>query len=141
MKVILMTIVGLVVAPIFWVLQKIGVVKPPPKLSATFEALQSHLFRSGISVVGEMQPLALNNVQEVASFRLGFDPTRFYAVTITLSEDENSASIVEGEARGAPQFSGVRRNGALVMACTFSPANTALEEEFGNAFMSFKQGI
>jgi hypothetical protein len=141
LKAILLTLMGLIVAPIFWAVQKLGVVKAPPKLTAPFEALNLHLFKSGVSAVGEMQHLTINNAKEVAAFRLGFDPTKFYVVTVTLSDDEAAASLVEGEARNAPQFTGVSRNGAFVMACTFSPANSDLERQFATAFMSYKHGI
>src|SRR5688572_23269029 len=79
-KTILFSIVGLILAPFLWLLQRIGVLKAPPKLPGAFEALSNHLFLKGVSAVGEAHSLTVNNVRHVVAFRLGFDPTKFYVV-------------------------------------------------------------
>src|SRR5688572_21255664 len=137
MKVLFMTLVGLVLFPFFWLLQKLGVLKPPPAVTPQFEALSAHLFRSGISTVPEMCAVPLNNVTEAAAFRLGFNPTQFRVVMVTTSPTPEAAALVESEAAGAPQYTGVRRNACMVMACTFNPPDPALEQAFGKAFASF----
>jgi hypothetical protein len=76
-------------------------------------------------------------VSEVAAFQLGFDTSRRCLVTVMLCDDEAAAARVEAETRNVPHASGVGRNGTLVMACTFSPANPILERRFTAAFMSF----
>ena len=111
-------------------------------LSPPFEALIAHLFRSGVTAIGEMQrALVLPDVREVAAFRLGFDQNRFHLVTVTLSDDEAAAARVEEETRRVPQVSGVNRNGPFVMACTFNPADPILEQRFTAAFMSFQAAL
>lgn len=134
-------LLGIAVAPIFWLLQKLGVTKAPPALSPPFDALSAHLYKNGLAALGEMQQITVANVKEMASFRLGFDPAKFQIVTITLSPDENAAATVEAEAKNAPQFTQVCRNGCFVMACTFSPPDPELEKRFAAAFGSFKHGV
>ena len=113
-----------------------------PKLSPAFARLNEHFFRSGITAIGEMQhSLVIKGVSEVAAFRLGFDTSRLCVVTVMLAEDDEAAARVEAETRAVPQASGVIRNGPLVMACTFSPANPILERRVAAAFMAYQPGL
>jgi len=111
-------------------------------LSATFAALHAHLFRSGITALGEMQPsLVLPNVKEAAAFRLGFDPGRNFIVTVMHCESDEAATRLEAETRAVPQVSCVSRKGPFVMACTFNLADPILERRFVAAFQSFQPDL
>ncbi len=113
-----------------------------PRLSPPFARLDEHLFRSGVTATGSMQPaLVLDGVTEVAAFQLGFDMRRRYLVTVMLCDDDAAAVRVEAETRNVPQASAVARNGKYVMACTFSPANAILERRFAAAFMAFQSAL
>jgi hypothetical protein len=112
-----------------------------PKLTAPFARLNEHLFRSGITAIGEMQSMAVAGVTEVAAYQLGFDTGRRRLVTVMLCEDDDAAIRVESETRSVPHASGVGRNGPFVMACTFSPADPVLERRFAAAFMSFQSSL
>ena len=113
-----------------------------PKLSPAFADLNEHFFRSGITAIGEMQhALVIKGVREVAAYRLGFDTSRLYVVTVMLGEDEEAAARVEAETRAVPQASGVIRNGPFVMACTFQPSNQILEGRVAAAFMAYQPGL
>lgn len=138
MKVFFMVLLGLVVAPIFWILKKVGLFTPPEKLPPIFEMLSEHLFANGISATGELLTQELTNVQLLVSFSMGWNAEKLKVVMVTLSENEELASLVEEEANQAPQYSAVSRNGRLVMACSFKPEDKNLEEKFGQAFTTFK---
>jgi hypothetical protein len=129
-------------SPFFWLLARTGLVKPPPPLSPPFAALNAHFFRNGITAVGQMQrDLVLKDAAQVAAFRLGFDPGLFYVVTVMLSDDEEAATRVEVDTRAVPQVSTVARNGCLVMACTFRPANSILEQRVTAAFKAYQPDL
>ena len=111
-------------------------------MTPPFVELNAHLFRSGIPATGEMQhSLVLKGVSEVAAFRLGFDVNRFHVVTVMRCEDDTEAARVEAETRAIPNVSGVNRNGAFVMACTFRPADALMERRFTAAFLSYQAAL
>jgi hypothetical protein len=111
-------------------------------LSRSFEAFNSHLFRSGIPATGEMQHnLILPGVKEVAAFKLGYDVNRVRLVTVMIAEDEAAAQRIEQETRAVPQVMSVHRNGNLVMACTFAQPDPIVERRVVAAFAAFQPAL
>lgn len=141
MKQLLILTFGLLITPIFWLLQKLRIIPPPPSLPVGFQALSTHLTKNGVFATCEMQQIQISNAKEIASFRIGVDPKEFYVVTVTRSENEDEAKLVEAEALKAPQFTGVCHNGPFVMACTFNPPNAELEKKFQGLFLSYNHGL
>ena len=113
--------------------------RPRSNLSPAFEALNEHIFRSGIPTVCEMRKnMMMGDVAEVAAFRLGFDPNRLHVVTVMRCEDGGGAIRLEAQAKTLPEVSGVNRNGTYVMTCSFTPPDPIVEQRFTKAFLAFR---
>jgi hypothetical protein len=116
----------------------LGLVKKNPKVPAHFEELRVHLWSNGIRASVQPQDQQVSHADSVALLVIGLSPSNHHVVTLAHSESPELAAMVEAEAQRAPQFTPVRRNGRLVMACTFTPPNAEQEARVASAFMEFR---
>lgn len=133
-------LVGLLITPFVWlfsVLRRDSTASPVPK---HFKDLADYFWGKGLRASLALQDIQVNHVESMASLKFGLNPSKLLVVTITKSATPEQAALAEAEAAGAPQFSGVRRNGTLVMACTFAPPDPDLEARITSAFMEFANG-
>lgn len=133
--------VGLLIPPFVWLFSLLrgkSAASPMPK---HFNDLSNYFWGKGLRASITLQDVQVNHVESVAALKFGLNPSKFLVVTILKSTTPEQAALAEVEAFGAPQFSGVRRNGTLVMACTFVPPDLDLEARVTGAFMEYENGI
>ena len=128
---------GLVLGPFIWAFDRLGWIKPVTPIPEYFEKLIFYFQKQGLWASVEIQPIQINHAESVASLRFGLNPAKFLVVTLTKSASKEQAQLLEAEAKTAPQYTGVRRNGTLVMACTFSPPDPEFEARVSSVFMAY----
>ena len=130
-------VLGVVLGPIIWLLTKLRVLKPVPVLPKPIHDFSNYLWGQGLHASVSVQDVRVNHAECLAYFQFGLDPSKFRVMSVTYSATSEQAEQVEAEARGAPQFTAVRRNGVLVMACTFTPPDPDLEAKLESAFTRY----
>lgn len=136
-KGVLYIFTGLLLGPFIWAFSRLGFIKPAAPIPKYFEKLVYYFQKQGLWASIEIQPIQINHAECVASLRFGLNPAKFLVVTLAKSASEELAQLLESEAKNAPQYTGVRRNGTLVMACTFSPPDPELESRITKVFMAY----
>jgi hypothetical protein len=130
-------LLGLVLGPFIWLFTKLGFIKPAPLLPKPIQDVSNYLWGEDLHASVTLQALKVNHAECLASLQFGLDPSKFLVVSLTHSASPEEAALVEKDALIAPHFTGVRRNGTLVMACTFNPPDPELEERITSAFARF----
>ena len=128
--------VGMVAFPIFWLLDKLGLVTSA-SVPNDFLALLGLFHKCGLWPVINMRPEEINNIEALALYSFGVSTNETRVVTVARCASEELADVVESEMTGAPQYSNVQKQGRYVMACTFLPPDESLEEKFAAAFREF----
>jgi hypothetical protein len=78
--------------------------------------------------------------EHLAQLQFGLNPSQMKVVTLAVAATPEAAELLEREIITAPQYTGVRRNGTLVMACTFAPPDPELEGRVTTAFSNYRGG-
>jgi len=137
LKMLFFILYGLVFVPIHWVLRLVGLASPLPTFPQEFQALAAHFQNNGVWSGLTMQAEEIPDVEHWGLFKFGLDPNVFQVAAVMLCHSEEAARSVEKETSAAPQYTNVRRNRQLVIACTFRPPNPSLAENVESAFVSF----
>jgi hypothetical protein len=130
-------LLGLVLGPFIWLFTKLGWIKPASVLPKPIQDFSNYLWGQGLHAGVSLQNVKVNHAECLAYLQFGLDPSKFRVVTLTHSSSADLAELVEKEALTAPQFTAVRRNGTLVMACTFTPPDPDLEARLVSAFTRY----
>ena len=130
--------IGIILGPFIWLFTKIGLLKPAPQLPQHLQDFSNYLWGQGLHASVALQNVRVNHAESLAYLQFGLDPSKFRVVSLTSSATPEEAALVDQEALAAPQYTGVRRNGTLVMACTFTPPDPELEERVTSAFARYR---
>ncbi|ROZ61454.1 hypothetical protein [Ramlibacter sp. WS9] len=130
-------VVGLIVIPVTWLLAKLGLVKPTPPLPKVIEDFSIYLWGNGLHASVAVQDVRINHADCLAYFQFGLNPSQMKVVSLAASPTPEGAELLEKEIASAPQYTAIRRNGHLVMACTFVPPDLELEARITDAFMRY----
>jgi hypothetical protein len=130
-------LLGLVLCPFIWLFTKLGFIKPTPPLPKPIQDVSDFLWGQGLHASVTLQAVKVNHAEHLAYLKFGFAPSKFLVVSLTHSASTEEAALIEKEALMAPQYTGVRRNGTLVMACTFNPPDPELEARITSAFSRY----
>lgn len=130
-------LLGLILGPFIWIFAKLGWIKPAPVLPKPIQDFSNYLWGQGLHASVSLQDVKVNHAECLVYLQFGLDPSKFRVVSLTHSSTPDLAELVEKEAMAAPQFTAVRRNGTLVMACTFTPPDPDLEAQLVSAFSRY----
>jgi hypothetical protein len=137
---ILYVLLGLILGPFIWLFTKLGLVNSAAPVPSSIENFGNYLWSKGLRASVSLQDARVNHADHLAHFQFGLNPSQMKVVTLAVSPTPEAAELLEREISSAPQYSGVRRNGTLVMACTFTPPDPELEDRVTSAFSTYGGG-
>jgi len=134
LNILLRYLASLILIPLAWLLRKLRLVPgTPPEIVL----LVDHLARNELRPAVSIRPERINDVQTLAWLVFQSSDETMAVVTLAACESQDLAVRVEEEMLGAPQYTGVQRNGPYVIGCTFMPPNPELQSQVGASFSSF----
>jgi hypothetical protein len=135
---ILYVLLGLILGPFIWLFTKLGALTPSPPKPKAIEDFGNYLWSNGLRASVSLQDVRVNHAEHLAQLQFGLNPSQMKVVTLAVAATPEAAELLEREIINAPQYTGVRRNGTLVMACTFAPPDPELEGRVTTAFSSYR---
>lgn len=133
-------LLGLILGPFIWLFTKLGLMKVAPPMPKAVEDFGNYLWSNGLRASVSLQDARVNHADHLAYLQFGLNPSQTKVVTLAVSPSPEAAELLEREIINAPQYTGVRRNGHLVMACTFMPPDPELEDRVTSAFSAYGGG-